>query len=236
MSVIDLHCHILPYVDDGSMTKEDADALLDMFVSQGARAICCTPHLRKGMFETSDEEVKKQFVRFKKRAKEKGLNVRLFLSREYHADALFLQRLKSDNLFCLGKDRTVLVEFSHTHTKENIRNCVKRVKKYGYTPLIAHLERYPALYNDLEAVEKLVALGAKVQVNAGSILGREGYRQALWARKLLRAGLVYVVASDAHDTEYRPPELDKCFQYLEKRYGREFARKLMYKNPKSILV
>jgi protein-tyrosine phosphatase len=233
---IDLHCHILPYVDDGAMTKEDSDALLDMFMDQEVSTICCTPHLRKDMFETSDEDVKKQLTRLKRRAKAKDLDVKFFLTREYHADALFLEHLKKRDLLCLGEDKTILIEFSHTHTKENIRNCVKRIKKFGYSPLIAHLERYPALYNDLEYVEKLIGLGAKVQVNAGSILGREGRRQALWARKLLKADLVHVVASDAHDTQYRPPELEKCSQYLEKKFGAEYANRLLYENPKKILT
>ena len=236
MAIIDLHCHILPYVDDGSVTKEEADALLDMFVSQGVRAICCTPHLRKGMFETSDEDIKEQFAQLKQRAADRGINVRFFLSREYHADALFLKHMKNDDLLSLGKRKTVLIEFSHAHTEDNIRNCIKRIKKFGYRPLIAHLERYPALYNDLDAVEELIRLGARIQVNAGSILGHEGRKQAVWVRKLLRAGLVHIVASDAHDTEYRPPELEKCFQYLEKRYGHEYAYNLMYRNPKKILT
>lgn len=236
MNLVDLHCHILPYVDDGAFDKEESAALIDMFVSQGVQAVCATPHLRKGMFETPDEEIKKQFSRMKKRAKDAGIPIRFFLSREYHADNLFYEHLKKGEIITLGKGNTILIEFSNVHTEENISRCIQRIIRFGYTPLIAHVERYKALTNDIEKINILIDEGAKIQVNAGSILGREGKKQAKWTHELLDQKLVHVVASDAHDPEKRPPELEKCREYLEKKYGEEYTKKIMYVTPAKILL
>ena len=101
---------------------------------------------------------------------------------------------------------------------------------------MAHAERYMLLWESPDLVEELVEdLGAKIQMNISSILGREGRRQAAYCKKLLKRRLVYVVASDAHDPDDRPPELNVCKVHLEKKYGADYAQQLMSSNPLHIL-
>ena len=229
----DLHCHILPYVDDGAFDKAESIELLKMFREQNVETICVTPHLRKGMFETPDAKIIRQFERLKMRAEAENLQFNLFLSREYHADSLFYGRLKQGKLITIGEGKYILIEYSGRHTFEDIQKSVRRITRFGYLPLIAHVERYNI--TDTEQIKQLKELGAQIQVNAGSILGREGRKQANWTKKLLKEQLVDVVASDAHDPVYRPPEHDKCWKYLEKKYGKEYTEKLMYENPMKII-
>ena len=233
--LVDLHCHILPYVDDGALRTEESDELLEMLFQQGVRILCATPHLRKGMFETPDEEIQAQFADLQARADRLEERVMLLLSREYHCDDLLRQRLEAGNVLCMGKGNTVLMEFSARHTFEEILSWVEDVRQRGYSPLIAHVERYPALNGSLEKVSALIEHGAKTQMNAGSILGREGFRQALWSKRLLRKSLVHVVASDSHDPELRPPELDACLKVLRKIVGEDAAMALLRDNPIKIL-
>ena len=232
---VDLHCHILPYVDDGALRTEESEQLLDMLYQPGVRVACATPHLRHKMFETPDDEIRLQFAELQAYADRQAYPLRLFLSREYHCDALLRERLQSGTILPLGEGNAVLVEFSHLHDYESILGWVSDLRERGYQPLIAHVERYPALEGSLDKVSGLIQKGARIQMNAGSVLGHEGLRQARWSRKLLRESLVHVIASDSHDPVDRPPELDACQRYLRKKVGDACAEALMRDNPMQIL-
>lgn len=230
----DIHCHILPYVDDGAEQKEESLVLLKSQFEQGVRVVCCTPHLRKGMFETPDEVIYEQFQKLKERARIFRGKMHLYLSREYYCDSSFIRRIEAGNVITMGNGKYLLTEFSSRYSEKELYEYIRLIRKCGYRPLIAHVERYPEVKN-LKSVEKMIHLGAKIQVNAGSLLGREGIKQALWARKLIKNHLVHVVASDAHDTESRPPELAKTAAYLKKIVGETETRNLLYENPITIL-
>ena len=232
--IADIHCHILPYVDDGAEQKEESMALLESQFQQGVRVVCLTPHLRKGMFETPDEEIFRQFEKMKQSAQVFNRRLHLYLSREYYCDSSFIQRVEEGEVIPMGNGSYLLTEFSTRYSKQEVYEFIKLIRKSGYRPLIAHVERFPLL-KDLNCVEKMIHLGAKIQVNAGSLLGREGIRQALWTRKLIKSHLVHVVASDAHDTENRPPELKKAAGYLQRIVGKEETINLLYENPITIL-
>ena len=156
---------------------------------------------------------------------------------ELPQDFSSVEHLKKGEIITLGKGNHILIEFSNMHTEENIRRCLQRITRFGYIPLIAHVERYRVLTEDTDKIISLINdEGAKIQVNAGSILGREGKKQTKWTHELLDQSLVHVVASDAHDPKTRPPELEKCSEYLEKKYGEEYTKQLLYVNPAKILT
>ena len=235
-NIADIHCHILPYVDDGAPVASESEALVESEYQAGVRSICCTPHLRYGMFATPDEVIKDQFGKLKERTRQAAFpeEIRLFLSREYHADRLLLERLEKDQILPLGKGH-LLLEFSNRHPLEDIHWFIRTVRDAGYTPLVAHAERYRLLWESTDLVEELISLGAKIQMNCSSLHGREGHKQASYCKKLLKKQLVYVVASDAHDTEGRPPELHLAADYLIRKYGEEYAGQILSENPLKIL-
>lgn len=236
----DIHCHILPYVDDGALRAQESDELADMQAKQGVRIVCCTPHLRHHMFETPDDEIKRRFQQLLERqaaAEAAGMSrspIRFFLSREYHCDSLLLKKLEAGEILPLGNSKTILAEFSYRHSESQIREFIKIIQSYGFRPLIAHAERYPALEKPAQAAA-LIDMGALIQMNASSVTGSEGRKQAAWCKKLLKENLVHVIASDAHDPSDRPPELDSCANLLERKIGIGTAEKLMWTNPIQIL-
>lgn len=234
--LVDLHCHVIPYVDDGAVNEEEASAILRLQAEQGVKVICCTPHLRKGMFETPDDEIIRQFRALKQRAKADGQEIIFALSREYHADALFEEKLEKKEIICMGAGRYILTEFSHAHSYRQIQGTIDLITASGYRPLIAHIERYPALMGDEDRVIELREMGARIQVNAGSVLGRGSSKEQAWTKKLLKYRLADVIASDAHGTDFRPPELLKCAEYIEKKYGETYADRLFHTNPLKILM
>lgn len=233
MRLADIHCHILPYVDDGAEHIEEMEALLASAVEQGIEIICATPHLRHGMFESTDEEIVRQYRRACGYIEEKGLPICLFLSREYFCDDSFLRRLNEKRLIPMGSGNTILAEFSGRYSAEKIEGCLKKILDAGWTPLIAHVERYGSL--DEDKIRGFVEMGAKVQINAGSVLGREGHWQKKLCWSLLRHDLVSVVASDAHDPNYRPNELALCANKIGHKLGQDRAKKVLWDGPVKIL-
>lgn len=230
--IIDVHSHILPYVDDGSENMRVALELLQMETEQGVTEICLTPHLREGMFPTEDEKLRHYFSALQQEAK--GIPVRLHLSREYFFDFEFQERLKNRQLLPMGKC-TLLVEFSSQHSFDKIYSGCREVLEAGYTPLIAHLERYNATQADFTIGKDLVELGAKIQINSDGILGREGFRAKRACKYLLENRLVFAVASDTHDTQFRAPKWEKCRKKLERKYGEAYTDLILHRNPQSLL-
>ena len=233
-NIADIHCHIIPYVDDGAIDKDISDELISRQAEQGVTVICCTPHLRRDMFETPDDTIREQFRRLQERVMTAGTDVELYLSREYHADKLLLKTLESGKILPLGTDH-LLLEMSNGASEREMKEYIETVQSYGYKPLLAHPERYHVIREYPETAERMVQLGAKLQLNAGSILGREGLKQKNLCRKLLKKKLIYAVASDAHDPEDRPPELDKVYELLTRKCGANYTEQLMYSNPLKIL-
>ena len=233
--IADIHCHLLPYVDDGAEHASEMEELLLSQAEQGVEVICFTPHLRTGMFTSSDEDVLRRFGQAKEFVHMRDLPIWLYLSREYYCDKTFLERLETGELMTMGRGNTLLMEFSGRYDVDTICGYIRRAIAAGYLPLAAHVERYPAIVSDAGQVERLIDAGAKIQVNAGSLLGREGLRQKLFSWKLLKLGLVDVVASDAHDPRYRPPELRECARKIESKMGQACARKVLWEGPLKIL-
>ena len=129
----------------------------------------------------------------------------------------------------------ILLEFSTVLSFSDMKERVEECISLGYHPLIAHIERCYAIREEKQRAEQLIQLGAKLQVNAGSILGKEGLRQKWLTHWLLKQQLVYAVASDAHDMEYRVPLLEQCHAYLMKKYHSELADTVLRKNPLDLL-
>ena len=234
-SIADIHCHLLPYVDDGAEHTAEMEEMLVSQAEQNVRVICFTPHLRARMFTSSDEEVQRRFEQAEEAVQRKRLPIRLFVGREYYCDKEFLERLENDELMTMGGGGALLMEFSGRYDTETICGYIRWAKLAGYRPLAAHVERYPAISAGVDQVKMLIDAGARIQVNAGSLLGREGLRQKMFSWKLMKQGLVDVVASDAHDPKYRPPELGECARKIESKMGQSIAQKVLWDNPLQIL-
>lgn len=236
----DMHCHILPGVDDGAKTMDEALDLLEEEYRQGVRAIILTPHFRKEMFETPRSVCLERLQALSLSAKERqkkspgmfeGLHV--YLGTEFHVNQDMTETLKTDPAYRMNGTDYVLTEFSSYHTESEVRTTVNNLLIEGWIPIIAHIERYPAC-RKMQVVEDLRSMGALIQVNADAILGREGFGNRHFTGKLLAQGLVDLIGSDAHNMKSRAPHMSECATYIEKKFGLSAARKLMWSNPLSI--
>lgn len=233
--IIDMHCHILPGVDDGADNYIESLKLLRKEYEQGVRSLILTPHYRKEYFETDRAIIREHFEELNARLPSVGIAMRLYLGCEFHRENDMLKMLSSDRAYTMAETRYVLTEFAGTDQEDIISKYVNALIAGGYRPIIAHIERYSGM-RDLNKVEHLIRAGAYIQVNASSILGKEGFKQKGFCKKLLKEGFVHFIGSDAHDLRRRPPCLGECADYLEKKTGKENVRKLMINNPLKMLA
>lgn len=231
----DMHCHILPGVDDGPGQIQESLELLQEECRQGVRRVIVTPHFRRGYFETPREEVRAAFHLVKTEAKRQRIPVELLLGCEFHKQNDMLQKIEGDEAYRMAGSSYVLLEFSGTDTYEAIQRYSMELLRHGYRPIIAHVERYPALA-EIRHIRFLVDSGVRIQVNAGSILGKDGLRVKGYCKKLLKENYVHFVGSDAHDMRRRAPLLGRCGDYLEKRIGLSETRRILSENPGKIIA
>jgi protein-tyrosine phosphatase len=247
VGLIDLHCHIVPFVDDGAEDYEEAQELIRKEYSQGVRLLVMTVHLRLGMFDTSISKVEKHFENIKNWLS--GTSMRdmdILLSREYYCDKRFELLLDGytneidevvfeekkyfpkEELKFFGKNKCILLEFSSNKIQNSeFEIFIRKASQAGFTPIIAHAERYPAVQDSPSIVYKMKEQGALVQVNCESLLSKAGTIECLTAQNLVKYKLADIVSSDCHNLRERQPEIRKCYFFLKRKYGISTADKLM---------
>lgn len=153
--IYDIHCHIVPGVDDGATDIEETGKLLRMEYEQGVRTIIATPHFRFRMFETSAEKVKEQFKLVEKAAAEVASDLHVYLGCEFHTNMEMISMLRENKVMTMAGSRYVLTEFSHNSEENYIRERLSALLSGGYKPIVAHIERYEATRTSMDFVEKL---------------------------------------------------------------------------------
>ncbi|MDO4276908.1 MAG: capsular biosynthesis protein [Eubacteriales bacterium] len=234
IGLYDIHCHILPGVDDGARNMEEACWMLKKEYSEGVRRIILTPHFRREMFEPPQELVMQQFHKVQKAAAGISEDLKLYLGCELHASMDMVAGLKSGKRLTMAGSRYVLTEFGNCDEKAYIRERIQQLILNGYIPIIAHIERCQALKNDISFIEELKNLKACIQVNADSISGKEGFMMKLFCKKLMKQDLLDFIGTDGHGSKRRVPEIAKCFQQVEKTMGAHYAKRIFIENPKKI--
>lgn len=204
--MIDLHCHVLPALDDGPETLEDSLALLEKAAARGMRTMVATPHVSWQYTEVSAARIAASVgeVNAALRAAEIELEVlpgaEVQISRWDELDEAEAEGLR------LGGGPWTLVELPFVIAPSLVESTLFAIGR-GRPALLAHVERCSAFHEDPELAQRLGDRGVLLQVTAGSLVGRFGRRAQQTARRLLEDGHAHVVSSDAHDAERRPPGL-----------------------------
>lgn len=231
----EVHCHILPGVDDGARNMDETIRMLKAYYADGVRTIYATSHYRKRMFEPSMEKIISQYNQVKKKAREIGEGITVYLGCEFHANMDMVEILDAGERPVMGNSRCVLTEFSSASELSFIRERCYALLSHGYEPIIAHAERYPVLTRNPQTIGDLVDMGAYIQVNAESVMGDEGFSTKRFCRKLMKMDLIHFIGSDAHDSKERRPQIGRCAEYLEKKMGREYVEKILIRNPQNLI-
>ena len=232
---VDIHCHILPGVDDGYQTPEETKAMLQKAWDEGIQIMVATPHYHKQRGKNDIELIKKQLLLTRKLAKEVNPKMQICLGMEIYYGEDVPELLKEGRVVSIRKSRYILVEFSPGDEFQYILNAVRKLQMSGHTVIIAHIERYNCLRKDISNVEYLREMGAYLQVNTGSITGSYGRSVKKFLREVLKAHLVQLVGTDAHGSERRTPKMQEAYKEVVKRCGEEYADQIFGQNAKKVL-
>jgi protein-tyrosine phosphatase len=238
--MIDLHCHILPGIDDGAPSLEQAVEMCRYAAAAGCEAMVATPHQRKSEWWNCDRAALSTLRRQLQEAV--GPRPRILGGGEIRVDPRLLAEmlaLRDDDAhgpLPLADSRYLLLEFGSEAGLPEAADLVHELSVAGWRPVLAHPEFIHWMAADPPAVAHLVSLGALAQVTAMSLTGDFGRRAQADASRLIDMGLVHFVASDAHDIKRRPPGLRRAWDAIAARWGEEAARELIVDNPGAVVA
>ncbi len=239
--MIDIHCHILPGLDDGSRSWEETLEMARMAVADGIRVMVATPHLfRKKYFDpqaiNEKQTVKAAIAQLKERLAAAAIDLEILPGCDFPLSFEALQLLEDGRALTINdSSRYLLLELPETSIPPTIETICFRLKSKGITPIITHPERQYIIQEMPQKLERLIDLGCLVQLTGGSLTGRFGRRVKKLSQQLLKKGYVHVMATDSHDPRHRPPLLREAVKELARLIGEPDARAMVTTIPERII-
>ncbi len=234
-NIVDMHCHILPEIDDGAKNDGEAYQMLRMAYDEGIRVIVATPHHHERRGMCTPGQYKRALSKVRKMAKDIDEKFYVMPGMEIYFSQDVLNKLEHKKVQTMGVSDYVLIEFSPNDEFRYIQQALQQVQMKGFHPIIAHIERYECFHDHVDDVEYLIEMGAYVQVNAGSIVGTSGRTTKRFVKELLERQLVHFVGTDAHSSGSRSPMIKKSADFVEKKFGEEYAREIFRTNGLKVL-
>ena len=236
--MIDLHCHLLPGIDDGPETMEEALALAAHAVQSGIMRAVVTPHVHVGRYDNELASITEHLDRFRTELERRNIPLRLGLGGEVRLDEEIIALVVEERVPFIGERdgyRILLLELPHSHVPVGSDKLVGWLLKQKIRPMIAHPERNKDVHIDVNRITPLVSMGCWLQLTAGSVTGNFGEPSRQRAVQLLERGWVTILASDAHNLEHRPPELEPGRRAAAMIVGEEESWKLVRDTPLAIV-
>lgn len=236
--MIDLHCHMLPGIDDGARDMNDALAMAKLAVQGGTKIIVLTPHVYDGVYLNPLSSVIPVFHEFKKQIQLAGIELRFHLGGEVHMSEYVPDLLSRGEIPFIGQfdgERVMLLEMPHGFVPAGAIKFVEWLRARKIRPLLAHPERNKDIMRAPEKLNPFISSGCGLQVTAGSLVGNFGAQAQRLAWQILERNLCFCVASDGHNQGARAPSLQASHEAVSNRMGSEVARKLFFGNAASIL-
>ena len=236
--MIDLHCHLLPGIDDGPETLDEALEMARIAVANGITESHVTPHLQPGRWENDRARIEAAVAQYRAALATAGIALEVGFAAEVRLDYDILPLIEEGRVPFLGAlegYKVMLLEFPHSHVPVGADKFVAWLLARNIRPMIAHPERNKDLMRDPSRLQPFVEQGCLLQVTADAVSGEFGELCALRAREFLERGWVTVLASDAHDTTDRPPRIAPGRDAAAKIVGDEEAQRLTRGTPLQIV-
>lgn len=235
MKYTDIHCHILWGVDDGSESEEETRKMLQTAYSEGITTILATPHYQVEMSDRRLERQKAAYARICEMAEEISSDLKIYRGAELYYESQVIDDLKSGRAPTMNGGRHVLVEFPVYIDYPYIKAAIQQLRWAGFWPVLAHVERYESIALRADRIKELIGVGARIQTNADAVIGKQGWNTKRALLKLMKEGLIHVVATDAHGDKHRRMLISKCAEYITGKLGRETCKLLCSTNPLRIV-
>jgi protein-tyrosine phosphatase len=227
--MIDLHCHILPGIDDGAVDMQTSIDMARIAAEDGIETIVATPHIKDTLHSTV--KLGALVSQLNINLKHQNIPVNVLLGADVFA-LLNHSRLKD---YTINNSRYILIEFPHNYLPSNSKEILFSLAIQGLCPIITHPERNLAIMKKPDLLLDMLYGNVLVQITAGSLTGEFGRDEQACARYLLREKAVHFIATDAHSANFRRPVLSEGLKYAVKIIGKERAKKLVWDNPGAVL-
>jgi protein-tyrosine phosphatase len=233
--MIDLHCHILPGIDDGAPDLATAVNMARAFAADGVTVVACTPHILPGLYHNDGPQIRQVTAELQRVLLQQNIPLHLVTGADNHVTPDFLTELRQGKLLSLADSRYVLVEPPHHVAPPRLEELFFSLIAARYVPILTHPERLTWISAHYAAITRLWTAGTWLQITAGSFAGHFGRTARYWAERLLDEGRVHLLATDAHDLTKRPPNLGHGRELAAKRVGDAEAKNLVETRPRGVL-
>lgn len=231
--MIDIHCHILPGIDDGAKDLNDSLIMAKHAANEGIHTIIATPHLnhhydnRKSLIET-------KVVELNKALQEENIDIEILVGQEPRIYGEILADYEKNEIQTLNNSQYLFIEFPSSQVPGYTEKLLFDIQMKGLTPIIVHPERNAELMERPEKLYNLVQKGALTQVTASSLGGYFGKKIKTFSEQLIEANLTHFIASDAHNVGNRSFKMSEAFHLIEKTYGNDYV--YLFKENAELLV
>jgi protein-tyrosine phosphatase len=233
--LVDIHCHILPGLDDGAADWNEALCMARMAANDGIAAVVATPHQLGRYAHNQAATIRATVARFQQMLEERGIPLRVVPGADVRIEPELVDKLRSGEVLSVAdRRRQVLLELPH-EIYTPLDRLLEELQREDIVGILTHPERNLGILNQPAVLRHLVSRGCLVQITAGSLLGHFGPRIRRFSESLLGRGLAHFVASDAHGTGSRPPLLRPAFERVAELAGRDVATELCCRNPSRLL-
>lgn len=235
--MIDLHCHLLPGIDDGPKDLDTSLAMCRHAIESGITHAVVTPHITPGRYDNTIESITAAYSNFKKKLAEAEIPIALGMAAEVRLDPVIMDLVRNHTMPYLGEHedhKLILLEFPHDRIPPGSLELVTWLLNNGVRPVIAHPERNGDVQQQLNKIKPFVQLGCLLQITATSLTGGFNDISRKRAVELLKKGWVSIIASDAHNLHVRKPELDPGRKIAEKYVGETESWALVRDRPAEI--
>lgn len=218
----DVHCHVVPGVDDGSQNVETSVELIEGLAELGIKRIIATPHVTQATFENTPQTLAEPLAALRSALRAKGSEVDIRQTAEYRVDEFFVQQLQDGVVMPFPDGKHLLIENSFIQEPWNLENVIFDLQVKGYKLILAHPERYLYYHVHPSRYAELKQLGVDFQINLLSLAGYYGKNEKKMAEDLIDGGMVDFVGTDTHGHRHL-----RCFEdYLSGRDARRHAARL----------
>lgn len=223
MSLIDIHCHILPSVDDGPEDIIESIRMAKAAVEQGIKTIIATPHHQNGTYNNKKETIIKAVEQLNTHLKNEAVPLTVVPGQETRIYGEFARDINNNNIITLNETQYLFIELPFNHVPSYTEHILFQIKLKGLTPIIVHPERNRQIIENPDLIYEFVSKGALTQVTAASVTGHFGKKIKKFTEQLLEANLTHFIASDAHNISTRPFKMVKAFAEIDAKYGIEMV-------------
>ncbi len=231
--MVDIHCHILPGIDDGAKDWDTSVEMARMAVRDGIRVIVATPHMQEGVYMPEREAIRSLIADLQSRIAD--LPLRVLEGADVHYAFDLTARVKAGQIPLVNGKRYLLLELPTQIVPVTLRDTLFQLRLAGAIPILTHPERHAGIQGREDMLLDLIAAGACVQVSGMSLAGQFGRAAARSADRMLRMNLVHCLASDAHSTRGRTPELAQAASLAARIVGESAARAMVCDVPARII-